>query len=178
MNDSKAEASAQAMQETWQVGDEIRDHNLVWQDFKNFSDSVDSLLRSMTDVYGSAKLVGTLVIVGGVLSLAITFIAVTPLISAEPHEIIALALLASVFIISGCLLYAFVTSLDHRTYIASQEIVTQIIPIIKDLEQERLEALKIHDQRVHETLRDNGIPETVWEELQANRPISSAKDIV
>lgn len=81
---------------------------------------IGAWITKISEVYRSVKIVGTLVIVGGVLSFVLTFLAATPFLNPEPYEFMALAALAAVLIVSGGLLYAFVANLEYKWFVASR----------------------------------------------------------
>jgi len=90
-------------------------------DVGRFAEVMGVWVTKISEVYKGARIVGTVVIVGGVLSFALAFLAATPFLNPEPYEFVALAALDALLIVSGCLLYAFVAKLQYRLLIASRE---------------------------------------------------------
>jgi len=92
------------------------------QQINKSAQMISALFTSISGVYKTAKIMGTVIISGGVLSAVLAIIAATPFFESQAYEFISLTVLSAVFIISGCILFAFLANLEFKMFIASQAI--------------------------------------------------------
>jgi hypothetical protein len=65
---------------------------------------LEEVVKAVAEIYKSAKLIGTVVVIGGSLSLVLALVAATPVLTMESYEFVSLTCLSGLLIVVGCAL--------------------------------------------------------------------------
>jgi hypothetical protein len=120
----------------------FKESRIALKDLEFFSAAIRPLFETIHEVYSKAKLIGFLIILGGFITIILTFLAITPFANASGNEIYALASLAGLLIVSGCVLYGFLANLEYKTSQDSQEAFTKSLEIIEKSNENVVSALR------------------------------------
>lgn len=148
-NDRSTQSNTRPLAEIKNLADNITS-KAVFEEVAGFSQAIAPLLTGLAETYNSAKVVGFLLIGGSLLSLLIAIAALTPFLQAGVEEIVSLASLSGLFVISGTLLFAYLVNVEYKILISSQEATRQHTDAVLKNQEIKLKALGIYSQTAEE----------------------------